>query len=123
MDRVAIVEDDQSVRASLEVMLSAAGYQVNAFHAGRDFLSAIPARGNLCALIDFHLPGISGLEIVTELRAKAYQFPIILVSGTESPNLANRALQAGANSFLRKPYKPRLLISEIHTVIRAHYHQ
>ena len=120
---IAIVEDDESVRDSLEVMLSIAGYQVHSFHSGKEFLSELPSSHNLCALIDFHLPGISGLEIVSHLRANEYWFPVIMVSGTESPDLANRAIQAGANVFLRKPYRPNSLITEIHTVVRAHYYR
>jgi FixJ family two-component response regulator len=111
--KVFVVDDDASVRASLDTMLRSLGYRVEIFANGQDFLdyAALGIRG--CIILDIRLPGASGLEIQRRLAAHGVTTPIIFVTGHGDIEMAVDAMKAGAIEFLTKPYREHDLLEAI----------
>ncbi len=118
---VAVIDDDVSVRDSLGALLSINGFTVHLYETGDRFLANIPATQRLCLVVDFFMPDLTGLDIITYVRERNLRFPIILVSGTEANNLASKAFAAGATRFMLKPYRPNHMIQEIVNVLDDHH--
>lgn len=110
---VFVVEDDDIVRESLCALLEACGFAVHPCSDGQAFLDLpLDAAERPCVLLDVNMPGLSGLEVLDALRRRPTPMPpVILMTGDDArPG-------HGASSFLRKPLRPNLLISEICRVV------
>jgi RNA polymerase sigma factor (sigma-70 family) len=100
---VFIVDDDDAVRDSLELLLGLRGYSTRSFGCGEDFLTAIDRRVGGCILLDLRLPGIDGLAVQAELSTRGVALPIIMLTAHGDVASARAALKAGAFDFLEKP--------------------
>ena len=110
---VFVVDDDASVRRSMERMLRIAGFKVLTFASARDFLSCIRPEGPGCLVLDVRMPGLSGLDLQQELSQSGKQIPIIFLTGHGDIPMSVRAMKAGAVEFLTKPVKQRTLLEAI----------
>jgi two-component system, LuxR family, response regulator FixJ len=119
MSEIFIVEDDPSVRAALSLVLSTEGYQVTSFVDGEAFLGAARARQPGCVLIDIHLPGCSGLELLRRLDAQRYPAPILVISGRGDIPTAVDAIRNGALDFIEKPFDPTAVAARVHDAIEG----
>ena len=108
---VGVIDDDLSVRQALVRLLRTAGLDVLLFETAEDFLSD-QDRGRIeCLVIDVRLPGISGLELLTQIRNEAT--PALLITAHDDDRVRDRALAAGAVGFFLKPFDNRRLISTV----------
>ena len=119
MSEIFIVDDDPSVRSALMVLLSGEGYQVTSFVEGDAFLSAARLRTPECVLIDVHLPGLSGLEVLRKLDAQHYPAPILVISGRGDIPTAVDAIRSGALDFIEKPFDPNTVVTRVRDAIGA----
>ena len=119
MSEIFIVDDDPSVRAALAVLLGGEGYQVTSFVEGDTFLSAALSRTPECVLIDVHLPGISGLDVLRKLDAQHYPAPILVISGRGDIPTAVDAIRSGALDFIEKPFDPKTVVTRVRDAIGA----
>ena len=110
---VAVVDDDPSVRRALVRLLAALGIEAEAHATGVDFLASRRLHDVDCLLLDVHMPGLNGLEVLEEVRDAATKLPVVLMTGRYDPAFADRSLAAGASAFLRKPFDEGDLISAI----------
>jgi FixJ family two-component response regulator len=115
---ITIVDDDEAVRHSLQALLEAAGLSVDVYPTGEDFLAAADAArgaagGPGCLILDLHLPGLDGIEILERLRDAGATTPVILISARFDPSTRARAAQAGALALLEKPLRERALLDGI----------
>src|SRR6185437_3519400 len=110
---VVIVDDDELVRQALESVLKAAGFKTKTFGSAEDFLDSIPMNGTACLILDVRLPGMSGIELQRRLRAKNSEVPIIFVTAHGDASARDRAMEAGATSFLNKPVRRQTLLDAI----------
>jgi FixJ family two-component response regulator len=119
---VAIVDDDELFRRSVERLLRSAGFQVDGFGTAEEFL----ASGNLdviaCAILDMRLPGMNGVDLQQQLLTRPHRTPIVFVSAHEDGALRTKALRAGAIAFLRKPFDDRALLDALHRSISQEGH-
>ena len=100
--RVAIVDDDQAVRDSLQFLLETIGYPVETFASAAEFLRA-NKRHLTDLILDHHMPEMTGLELAERLQADGSGIPILLITDSPSPMVAARAAEAGINRVLEKP--------------------
>ncbi len=111
--RVALVEDDEDLRASTAQLLMLAGFQVDAFPAAPPALAAIDADYPGPVVTDIRMPMMSGLELFATLHARDATLPVILVTGHADVAMAVDALKAGAWDFLSKPCDPAALVAAV----------
>ena len=109
---VFVVDDDISVRESLELLIRSAGWRAETFESGQDFLSRPRASVPCCLLLDVTLPGLNGLELQQQL-AERTDMPIIFITGHGDIPMTVRAMKAGAAEFLTKPLKDDVLVDAI----------
>lgn len=110
---IAIVDDDASVRRALARLLQAHGYATITHDSGREFLDSPRLHEVECLLLDMHMPGMSGMDVLEEVRVAATKLPVILMTGRYEVDFAQRSLDAGASAFLRKPFDEAGLLEAI----------
>lgn len=113
---VFVVDDDVSVRESLEGLVRTAGWQVETFTTAQEFLSRPRATVPCCLVLDVSLPGLTGLELQEQL-AERTEMPIIFITGYGDVPMSVRAMKAGAVEFLTKPLKDDVLLDAIRSAI------
>jgi len=109
---VHVVDDDDAIRDSLSVLLSAAGFEVAAYPSAEAFLTA-PTHGPGCVLIDVRMPGMGGLELQEELARRGRRIPVILMTGHADVPVAVKAMKAGAVDFVEKPFEEEAMLAAI----------
>lgn len=107
---VAVVDDDAAVRDSLRFLLEAAGYDVLAFGSASEFLSSAGIGELACALVDHHMPQVTGLELVARIRAAWPELRVALMTGSPSAELSRRAQELGVTDMLEKPLQEQRLL-------------
>ena len=118
--RILLVEDDDSLRSCLAEYLASNGWQVAATPRGEDAIGLSQQHRFDFTIMDFHLPGITGLELFRRLSTSR-PLPAILMSGLASPEEVVAARDAGFFSFLRKPLELAALRTTVEQLIRAHF--
>ncbi len=101
-DAVAIVDDDEAVRDSLQLLLEVTGQRAECFASAREFLSADIA-DIACLLLDYHMPDMSGLELAERLRANGEMVPILLITGMPNARILAQAARLGIARVVEKP--------------------
>ena len=119
MSEIFIIDDDPSVGAALSLVLSGEGYQVTSFVECDAFLHAARSRVPGCVLIDVHLPGCSGLDVLKKLDAQHYPAPILIISGRGDIPTAIDAIRNGALDFIEKPFDPAAVVTRVRHAIDA----
>jgi len=110
---VYVVDDDASVRRSLELLIDSAGWHALAFASAQAFLSRAPVPAPSCLVLDVTLPDLNGLELQRRLAAERIQMPIIFISAHGDVPMTVRAMKAGAMEFLTKPLVAEALLNAI----------
>jgi FixJ family two-component response regulator len=113
---VFVVDDDVSVRDSLELLIKSGGWQPETFASAHEFLSRPRATVPCCLVLDVTLPGLNGLELQQQL-AERTDMPIIFITGYGDVPMTVRAMKAGAVEFLTKPFKNEVLVVAIRGAI------
>ena len=109
---VFVVDDDVSVRESLQLLISTIGWQLETFASAQEFLSRPRATVACCLVLDVTLPGLNGLELQQRL-AERTDMPIIFITGHGDVPMSVQAMKAGAVEFLTKPFKDDVLLDAI----------
>src|SRR5438309_8467650 len=113
---VFVVDDDVSVRESLELLIRTAGWCPETFASAQEFLSHPRPTGPSCLVLDITLPGLSGLELQERL-AERTDMPIIFITGHGDVPMTVQAMKAGAVEFLTKPFKNDVLLGAVRGAI------
>jgi two-component system response regulator FixJ len=116
---IIIVDDDPAVRDALSMVFSLEGYHVTSFSDGQSLLNAARSRTPACILLDVHMPGRSGLDILKELNAQDYDAPIFIISGQGDIPMAVDAIKNGALDFIEKPFDAVTVVSLVRDAIAA----
>ena len=115
---VAIVDDDELFRRSMERLVRSAGFNAAAFGSAEDFLDSADLDRATCAILDMRLPGMNGLDLQQRLIARPTLMPIVFVSAHEEAAMRVMALRAGAIAFLTKPFDNSTLLDALSRSIR-----
>ncbi|MBK5959103.1 DNA-binding response regulator [Rhodoplanes elegans] len=116
---IHIIDDDPAVRDALSVVLTLEGYHVTTFADGHSFLAAVRSRAPACIILDVHMPGRSGLDILKELNAKNYPAPVFIISGQGDIPMAVEAIKNGAFDFIEKPFDAETVVNRVRDAIEA----
>jgi len=118
---VFVVDDDVSVRESLELLIRCAGWQVETFASAREFLAHEPPQAPSCLVLDVRLPDLNGLELQQRIAGARTHMPIIFITGHGDVPMTVRAMKAGAVEFLTKPFGDEVLLGAIREALeRSH---
>lgn len=110
---VFIIDDDASVRRSIQDLLSSVDLQSEAFASPQQFLESKPADRLSCLVLDVRLPGMSGLDFQRALAEAGTSIPIIFITGHGDVPMSVQAMKSGAVEFLMKPFRPQELLDAI----------
>jgi two-component system, LuxR family, response regulator FixJ len=114
---VYVVDDDEAVRESLSALLEANSYTVRTFELARDFLGAAPTLRPGCLVADIRMPEMDGLQLQRELTARAFKFPLIVITGHGDVPLAVRAMKVGAIDFIEKPFAAAAMVASVNAAL------
>jgi FixJ family two-component response regulator len=112
--KICLLEDDAAVLDSVRLMLERNGFSVRAFHSPNDLLLGGDLDSYDCLVLDIRTPGMTGMELLELLRARAYSKPAILISASGETQLEGRMRKAGVSSHLLKPIAPNILLAALY---------
>ncbi len=117
--RVLVVDDDEGMREALKNLLDAAGFQSVAYASAEALLGDHAVEGALCVISDIRLPAMSGLEMLTELRARGVWTPFIAITAHDEPRVRDEVERRGAVAYLAKPFHGSALLAAIEGVAKT----
>jgi two-component system, LuxR family, response regulator FixJ len=115
---IHIVDDDRAVCDSLSLLLKIEGYSVRSHESARDFLDAIQNDICDCVVTDVRMPGMTGLDLLKELREQRASLPVILLTAHADVPLAVQVMKMGAVDILEKPFNDEALLGSIHQALK-----
>ena len=110
---VHVVDDEDSIRRSLDFLLRAAGFRVDKWEDGESFLKGADRTQPACVLLDVRMPRMDGLQVQAEMAAHGYNLPVIVLTGHGDISTAVRAMRGGAIDFLEKPFNRERLLQAL----------
>ncbi len=116
---VHVVDDEDSIRRSLDFLLSTSGYQVKRWEDAQSFLKGADKFEPACAMIDIRMPGMDGLELQREMKTRGFNFPIIVLTGHGDVSKAVQAIQGGAIDFLEKPADRKNILDAVEAAFQS----
>ena len=115
--QIYIVDDDESVCRALDILLVTHGFTVNTFTSAEKFFSAVPDSTPGCLILDIHMPGLDGWEVLNRIMKSKYKRPVIVISADKNGGLHERALKVGAVGSLQKPFNDQALVDLIKVAV------
>jgi two-component system response regulator FixJ len=110
---VHIIDDDDAARDSLEFLLRSAKIAVQTYESATAFLEAQPEGGIGCIVTDVRMPGLSGIDLLRQLRGRGSKMPVIVITGHGDIQLAVEAMKIGATDFLEKPFDDQAFLTSV----------
>lgn len=122
MPLVAIVDDEEPIRKALKRLLRASGLEADCYASGPAFLERTAQRRPDCVVLDLHMPGMSGLQLLRQIKSSGERLAIIVITAHDEPETREQCLAAGAKAYLRKPLDDRLLLNAISAALGTTTH-
>jgi FixJ family two-component response regulator len=116
---IAVIDDDASVRAAADNLLRSHGHTVHTFASAEEFLQSAPSTETSCVIADVQMSVMSGVELLTLMRAQGYRVPFIFITAFPDESVRARALKAGAICFMAKPFAAATLIECLGTALKG----
>jgi FixJ family two-component response regulator len=117
---ISVIDDDASVRAATNNLLSSHGYLVQAFGSAEEFLQSASLDRSACVIADVQMPTMSGLDLLTHMRTQGHGVPFIFITAFPEESVRARALKAGAIYFLAKPFAAPELVACVEAALKRH---
>ncbi|UGY11838.1 response regulator (plasmid) [Bradyrhizobium septentrionale] len=115
---IHVIDDDDAARDGLVFLLTTSNFVVQDYHSARAFLDVIHGAARGCVITDLSMPEMSGIDLLREIRALGFDWPVIVVTGQGDVTLAVEALRAGATEFIEKPYEADDLLNALTAAIK-----
>ena len=119
---VSVVDDDEAVRDSLPFLLEELGYAPRAFSSAEEFLASDVVSQTECLILDVMMPGMTGLELQSELKVRGHDIPIVFVTANRDDSLRRGVLEQGAVECLHKPFTDTALFHALQSALRQTEH-
>jgi len=110
---LAVVDDDVDVRVALTRLVSSAGFAVETYASGADFLYSVQDHEPDCVVLDLHMPEMSGFDVQGALAGSHPALPVVVMTGYDTPDSRARAIRLGARAYLCKPVNDKALLGAI----------
>ncbi|HEX4505417.1 MAG TPA: response regulator [Alphaproteobacteria bacterium] len=110
---IAVIDDDDAVRDSVSTLLEAHGFSVRCFASGPEFLQSDFQGKTACLLLDYHMPDMTGIDLLNELKRRGFSYPTILITGLSDAMIQKRAEAAGVLEVLRKPTPHKVILDAV----------
>lgn len=117
--RIAVVDDNHSVRKALQRLLRSVNLDADAYGSGREFLDALGDARPDCLVLDLQMPEMNGFELQQHLAESGIHLPVVVITGHDEPGMRAQCMAAGASTYLRKPLDDKVLLDAINTAIAA----
>jgi FixJ family two-component response regulator len=114
---IAIVDDDRSVQTALQDLIESEGLSTLCFSSAEQFLDSGGQHKAMCLIVDIRMPGMSGLELQTKLKAERCRIPIIFITAHGDLKMRTQAMRDGALKFLAKPFDNSVLLEAVHAAL------
>jgi FixJ family two-component response regulator len=114
---ISVVDDDASVRESLQCLIRSFGFAVEAFASAEEFLKSDHLPNTRCLILDVRMPGMNGLELQRRLAASHREIPVIFITAHGEETARSQALKNGAVDYLLKPFREEALLQAIHAAL------
>jgi FixJ family two-component response regulator len=116
--RIAVVDDDESVRESLPDLLKELGFAPRTFSSAAEFLSSESVGQTECLVLDIFMPGMTGIDLQRELKLRGQQIPIIFMTAIKNETVRSEVVEQGAVECLFKPFSDTALLEALNKVFR-----
>jgi FixJ family two-component response regulator len=110
---IHIVDDDSSIRRALTILAKSANFETDAFASAADFLNCETIENNDCLILDVHMPGMNGFDLLRELKLKKRKLNIIVLTAYDNAENREVAQELGVKAFFKKPIDSQALIDTI----------
>jgi FixJ family two-component response regulator len=117
---IAVLDDEPEMRKALRRLLACRGFQVTEYERGADLLEAVGSRRLDCLLLDLHMEGVNGFEVLEAFLTGQICVPVIVVTGHDEPGTEERVRRLGAVAYLKKPVDRDTLLSSISAALTQH---
>jgi FixJ family two-component response regulator len=114
---VAVIDDDESVRESIVSLIESVGHCVTFFRSAEEFLDSAEINTVACMIVDVRLPGISGLELFSQMRANQRPIPTVFITAHADARVRAQAIEAGSVAFLYKPFQADVLLDAVRAAL------
>ena len=114
---VAVLDDEAKFRQAQTRLLKTHGFKVETFETGNELLAALAQERFACVLLDLHMPGMTGFDVLAELATREPRTPVIVITGHDDPGNTLRVQTLGARDYLLKPVDESRLLDAIHHVL------
>ena len=114
---VHVIDDDEAARQSLAFLLDCAGLSVRSYESAVEFLEEVPTMEHGCIITDVRMPEMSGVELISRLKALAVADPVIVITGHADVPLAIQAMKAGVADFLEKPFSDDAILGAVRSAL------
>ena len=115
--QVFVIDDDSSVRHSLQRLFKSVGLKAKTFTSPQEFLDSTQPDTPCCLILDIRMPGLSGLDLQQQLNERELRIPIIFITGFSSDPIRAQAMKAGAVDFFEKPFHDQDLLDAVYNVL------
>ena len=110
---IAVVDDDKSLGKALGRLLRSAGFNVETFVSGSEFLKSLEDHTPDCVVLDLQMPQVDGFEVQSRLAQTSVPVPVVVITGWDTPRAFERAMEGGAIAYLRKPVDEKVLLDAV----------
>jgi FixJ family two-component response regulator len=113
LPRLAVLDDETQMRKALCRLLRSHGFEVETYALGEDLIAAVADDELDCLVLDLHMPGMNGFDVLKALDARERKLPVIVITGHDEPQNAGRVRALGASAYLTKPLDASCLLAAI----------